>query len=312
MNTKKFITLSLTLPAVLILMDFAIGTGLRTLYFTQKQGRLYNLTRTMEQSTSEILIFGSSRAENQYNPAILSDSLGMTCYNAGYAGQSVFYHKALLEVIVERYIPRLVIIDIKTYELDKIQPDYDRLSALNPYVKRHPVIRETISLRKHEKIKHLSSIYPFNSMFTRIIMGHTRIKTKDSNENGFSPIEGVWSDSMKKRTFNNDKPLDENKINAFNRILSICKENDINLVAVISPSFENQINTTSSIDYMIEKCKQQNIPVINFTNSADFRDNRLFHDISHLNATGADIFTSKLAGKIMNNELMFRTFLLLR
>ena len=300
--THKFITIALIISAVLVVLDLAIGTGLRVLYFTQKQGRLYNLTRTMEQSTSEILIFGSSRAENQYNPAILSDSMGMTCYNAGYAGQSVLYHKALLEVIVERYIPQLVIIDIKTYELDKMQADYDKLSALNPYIKRHPVIRETLSLRKYEKIKHLSNIYPFNSLFARIIMGHTGIQTKDSNENGFSPIEGVWTDSLKPRTFNNDKPLDINKINAFNRIISICKENDIQLVAVISPSFENQINTALSISYMISVCNQNEIPVINFTNSADFRDNRLFHDTAHLNATGADIFTSKLAGKIMQNE----------
>ena len=141
-------------------------------------------------------------------------------------------------------------------------------------------------------------------MFARILMGHSGIQTKDSNENGFSPIEGVWTDSLKTRTFNNDKQLDDNKIITFNRIISICKENDIHLVAVISPSYENQINTTLSIDYMIEKCKQNEIPVIDFTNSADFRDNLLFHDIAHLNAIGADIFTSKLAHKIMNNEFL--------
>jgi hypothetical protein len=295
MNKKKYGIKFLCLLGILIISDIITGMGLRFFYFQQKQGKLYNLTYTLEQQTAEILIMGSSRAMHHYNPEIISDSLHMPCFNAGYDGQSILYHKALLDVITERYTPRIIILDVNTYELDVNEDTYDLLSVLNPYAERHPALWKTLKLKSpFEKIKHISRIYPYNSLFTRIVIGNLHFNTKDVSANGFTAQKGTLNDSLKEVIYE-DVPLDENKRNAFNQFLSDCIRKGITVYVVKSPAFEYGKNNSNSINYIIAACEKQQIPFISYQNKDDFAENHLFHDPGHLNNIGADKFSADFA-----------------
>ena len=52
----------------------------------------------------DILIFGSSRALHHYNPAIISDSLHLSCYNCGQDGNGAILNEARYQLILKRYI----------------------------------------------------------------------------------------------------------------------------------------------------------------------------------------------------------------
>jgi hypothetical protein len=295
MSKKKYAMKFLCLLGIFIISDIIIGTGLQFLYFRQKQGRLYNLTYTLKQQTAEILVMGSSRARHHYNPDIISDSLNMSCFNAGYDLQSILYHKALLDVIIGRYNPKVIILDVNTNELDIREESYDLLSVLNPYVKRHPILWETVKMKSpFEKIKHLSRIYPYNSLFTRIVNGNLHFNTKDISENGFIAQKGTVNDAFNEVTYQ-EAPLDDNKINALNQFLSDCTRRGISVYVVKSPLLGYETNNSNSIAYIIAACEQLQIPFISYQNREDFTDSRLFRDRTHLNDIGADKFSCDFA-----------------
>jgi hypothetical protein len=297
MNKKKYAIKFLCLLGIFIVLDIVIGMGLQFFYFRQKQGKLYTLTYTLEQQTADILIMGSSIARHNYNPDIISDSLNMSCFNVGYDGQGTLYHKALLDVIAGRYNPKVIIWDVRTDELD-IGGKYfsrDMLSVLNPYVKRHPILWETIKMKSpFEKVKHLSGIYPYNSLFGRIVMGNLSFKTRDVTENGFYALKGTLNFSLKEVTYK-EAPLDDNKIKDFNQFLSDCTRRGISVYVVKSPIFQYETNISNSMSYIIAACEQQQIPVISYQNREDFTDSWLFYDRTHLNDIGADKFSSDFA-----------------
>jgi hypothetical protein len=296
MSKKKYAMKFLCLLGVLILLDIIIGTGLQFFYFRQKQGRLYNLTYALEQQTADILILGSSRAVYHYNPDIISDSLQMSCFNAGYDGQTILCHKAFLDVIIGRYTPKVIILDVNTYELDITeQKHYDRLSILYPYLGRHPILWETVKMKSpFEKIKHLSSIYPYNSLLGMIVSGNLNSKTKHVAPNGFCAMQGVVTESFKEVTYK-EGPFDDNKINAFNQFLSDCTSRGISVYVVKSPIFQYETNISNSMAYIIAACEQLQIPFISYQNREDFTDSRLFRDRTHLSDIGADKFSSDFA-----------------
>jgi hypothetical protein len=295
MSKKKYAMKFLCLLGIFIISDIIIGAGLQFFYFRQKQGTLYDLTYALEQQTADILIMGSSRAGRHYNPAVISDSLQMSCFNTGCDEKGILYHKALLDVIAGRYNPKVIILDVNTNELDIRDKSYDGLSALNPHVKRHPSLWETVKMKSpFEKVRHLSRIYPYNSLFARIVMGNLPFKTKDVSANGFKPLKGVLIDSLKEVTYK-EVPFDDNKINAFNQFLSDCTRRGITVYIVKSPLFGYETNNSNSIAYIIAACEQQQIPFISYQNREDFADSRFFRDPTHLNDIGADKFSYDFA-----------------
>lgn len=306
MALKRFL-LKLTLfAAALFLLDIAIGSGLRYFYFRQQQGKLYNLTYAIEEQTADVLILGSSRAMHQYNPQIIGDSLSMSCYNAGYDGQSVLYHNALLDVILERYTPSIVVMDVNPYELVRTESSYDLLTTLNPYMKKHPVLWETMLLRSpFEKVKHASHIYPFNSLLARIAIGNTNIQTKDVSDTGFTAQYGVWNQAMQTKEYaDNRDRFDTNRVKALEQMILTCKDKGITLYMVLSPIYANILNQSSTIQYVEQLCKQQGVAFLSFQNNETFTDNHLFHDPDHLNATGADIFSTHLSGLLKQRMII--------
>lgn len=249
----------------------------------------------MEKQTADVLILGSSRAMHHYDPDIIEDSLSMSCFNAGVDGQGILYHNAVLEVILNRYTPKIVILDVNSYELNKSVKTYDLLGVLNPYVKRHPDLRKVVYLKsKFEKYKYISSVYPYNSLLARIVMGNLNVQTKDVSENGFTAQPGIWDGELERDSFGIYE-LDCNKKAALISLVEHCKANDIQLYMVYSPSYKKYLNVSPSHKYIEEICKRENIEFISFRNSASYMDNELFHDPDHLNDIGAAIFSKDLS-----------------
>lgn len=66
----------LAIFAVLIyLMDFIVGSGMKKLYFTPKEGKFYDNTYAFDSTRADVLIVGSSKAAHNYVSQIIEDSL---------------------------------------------------------------------------------------------------------------------------------------------------------------------------------------------------------------------------------------------
>ena len=144
----------LVLFITLVFFDFIIGSLLNIFYFKQESGLQYRTTYSIEKTTADLLIFGSSTANHNYHPGIFQNRLNMSYYNVGRDGKSIFYHYAVLEAVLKRYTPKMIIYDFDEHEFSKDQESYDRLSSFLPYYKKHPEIRSIVDLKSpYEKYK---------------------------------------------------------------------------------------------------------------------------------------------------------------
>jgi hypothetical protein len=305
---KLFLLRFILILSVTILFDFGIGTILKFCYFHQKSGATYRTTYAFDSTKAEVLVFGSSRASHHYVPEIFEASLHCTFYNTGSDGNFILYNSAIFKGITKRYKPRMIIFDIIPDELEYSADSYDRLSSLLPYYYNHPEIRRIVNLRsRYEKIKLLSSIYPYNSLLVTIAIGQLEFNKKRKPDNkGYIPLcykmKNVKLDTRQNEIIKHDFCIDYNKVDALKEIISICKLKNIRLIFVKSPLFNFVHNSCYDLTFS-KLCSETDISYFNFSNEKEFLNQpAYFADRSHLNEDGAKEFSKLLVAKIQHSN----------
>jgi hypothetical protein len=297
-NDQSLILKKMLLFAVIVaVLDQGIGRGLKRCYFAQTSGYEYRTTYVVNKVKANVIIFGSSRAAHHYNSPLLQDSLHTSVYNAGRDGTFIFYYYAMLKAVLNRYPPKLVIVDITPEEFEHNDVAYERLNMLLPYYDAHPNIREVCNLRgPYEPYKMLSGIYPQNSNLLTAIT--TLLKTKRDKINeaqikGYLPLEGEVHETKQNAVL---QPLDTLKVAYFKKLIAECKAAKIKLAVVVSPEYKNYPKGCASIRMAEDICHQQGISFFNYYNAPAFNAAKLYADPSHLNNTGATLFTKAFMG----------------
>lgn len=284
-------------------LDLIIGNTLRHYYFKQKVGRLYRATYAIDKTTDQVLIFGSSRAYHHYNPEVIQEELNLTCYNVGSPGQFIIYNYTILKAILERHKPEIIILDITPGEFENEPDRYRRLSFLLPYYKDHPEIRSMINRRSpFEKYKLCSAIYPFNSSLLMIAGGNMDyFKKKKDDFNGFSPLRNTLSSPIRIER-SSDYELDIVKTDMLQSFVSLCKESNVKLILACSPSFVIFENSESTIQAVKTISEFNDIILLDYSNDSLFiNDNTLFDDHTHLNESGANLFSRSICKDLLTS-----------
>jgi lysophospholipase L1-like esterase len=312
-NLKRIIKV-LVLLISLFSIDRGFGFILEQLYFSQTKGIANSLNYLFYECNADILVFGNSRAQHHYDATIISDSLKMTCYNAGQdGGHSVLFSYAQIKIILKRYNPKLIIVEIDPSLMYYRNEDYDKLSILLPYYNEYVELRPLLLARSpYERIKLLSSIYPFNSKLFDLIWNNLSSNSRAVNGlNGFVPLKSKFhysARSIEKKFLTNDedKP-DSFKIAALKDIILSCRSKNVKILFVNSPIYHNN----GEIYDEQTKCSSETIKIINSygANYLDFTsltlfDGRedLFSDRGHLNSQGAKLFTEYLSEQIKKDS----------
>jgi hypothetical protein len=300
----SFISRWLLFIAFILFLDFIIGNVLRYYYFKQESGLFYRTTYAMEKTKADLLIFGSSRANHHYCPDVFEGRLNMEYYNAGRDGNFIFYHYAVLKSVLKRYTPKIIVLDLVSDEFIQDKESYDRITSLLPYYWRHPEIRPVVELKSpFEKIKLISSIYPFNSSLLTIIAGNTEFNKIRKNDNkGYVPIKRTWDGAYKTDSAKIDYKIDSTKLLIYRSFINDCKIAQVNLYIVCSPYFVKKTYPDFSINLAKEIADENNIYFLDYSNDTDFLNNpSLFADINHLNDSGATIFSYRVADEIIKS-----------
>jgi len=300
---RFFLRLVLILFLILII-DRGIGMILSHYYFHQHHGGESKITFTIDSTVADVVIFGSSRANHHYVPEIFENRLHYSCFNAGADGNHLLYSYALFKTIVKRYSPKLIIFDIRPYELGNIVPEYDRLSILLPYYQKYPEIRHVIELRgPFEKFKHISYIYPYNSLIFQILRGNLGFSKSEGPElKGYIPLNKTMKPEKKGTWDICDIPIDKNKVNLVEDIISTCKKKNIDLIFVHSPIWVI-MHKSYCHNILSDICSENGVRYIDMSNDSTFINKpAYFEDISHLNDKGARIFSEMLINKICKTD----------
>lgn len=289
---------------ILFILDFTIGSFLRHYYFKQSIGFYYRQTYSMDKTTADILIFGSSKANHQYYPDVIEKGLKLSYYNVGRDASSIFYYYAVLKSVLQRYTPKVIILDI-TREFENKQVSYDRISMLLPYYEGHPALRPIIELKSpYEKIKLISKIYPFNSLIFSIISGNSDFNKKKLEDiKGYVPLTRVWNHPIQPFRAPYGNEIDSLKVKYYEYFIQDCIKSGVKLYIVCSPKFYTLDYVDQSKQIGKEIAQKYKIRFFDYSEDSLFMNNgKYFSDIHHLNNDGAKVFSKILVDEIIRND----------
>ena len=306
-NFKGFVISTVIVLLGLFLIDIVIGFSGRAIisklnekrYLGQAALMNYNINK----ATADILIIGGSTATSHYRPDIIRDSINAylktnyTAFNAGAYEQRPPYYYSVLKSAVERYVPRIVIVDIQPNQLG--EPPLERsLAPLRPYYDVNPNIKEVLDENESFKNKVLLNFnfYKFNREIIRLALSFKSPGVSD----GFDPHHKI----VKK--FDLTPCADTNSVNPvlakeFLKMIEIAKNNEIKLFVVMSPRLTYTDKNSNSYKEIIRLCDDNLIPVLDYTTNGDFLRGEYFNDYYHMNVDGATLFTKNVIGVIKNS-----------
>ncbi len=264
-----------------------------------------------DNAEAEIEIMGSSRAWVHIDPEILEDSLSLSAYNFGVDGHvfiSQYYRH--LEFLKYNLNPKYIILSLDVASLSK-KEGLHNMEQFLPYM-----------LWNSDQEKYLSVYEGFTSLeyklpFLRYIrnssilsdMFNEEIKQKmPLRKKGYEGQVKEWSSNFiktKEQMKHFELKLDSNAISLFENFIEDCKVKSIPLVLVYSPEYiEGQqfmANRSDVIDLYDEYVTKYDLLFLNYSNDSLCNDQSNFYNTTHLNKTGAELFTKKMSHDIKMN-----------
>lgn len=168
----KFIIVIISVFITFLLFDFYIGYFLNSM-LSKLNKSSYEIGRTqysLYDVNSPVVIVGSSRAAHHYIPQIISDSLGCDVYNIGRDGCFFLYNNAVINELIARYTPRVIIRECSVNSLNF--SDDDKISNLYPYYNRLSYVTSVTNNYSDvkERLKLKINSYRYNSSAIKILV----------------------------------------------------------------------------------------------------------------------------------------------
>ena len=183
---------SLILFAILFAADRLIGAGLEQLFFMQHHGDDAVTLYTLDSTKEDLLIFGSSRASHHYDSRLLEKELSTSVYNCGRDEMGLSYAAAVLPIVYQRYVPKLIILELLPVELGargKALSEQNIAGVLLPFAPRFPSLWPTIAFAGKDQIYKaaISKIFPYNSLIGSMVQ-NTYTNFGHHTDLGYEPL----------------------------------------------------------------------------------------------------------------------------
>lgn len=288
---KKFIIWFIAFVVAIVAVDFGFGAACRYLIAHAKAGFTQSHEYVANHCEDDVLIFGSSRALHHYVPEVITDSLGMSCYNCGMDGNGILYLYSRFLMLTSRYNPKIIIYDVEPV-FDLSIDDYTKyLGWQKRYCEIPGVMNVITDINPIEKWKLLCSFYKYNGSFVQMLADNLHpLHTLDKT--GYEPLFNVmdYEPEVKQQTRVN---WDAKKRSYFEKLVEDCNQKNIFLIFAYSPMYGMQ--NTAVFDEFTEFCKEHNVALINYYACEDYVFKKeLFSDSYHLNDIGAREYTKKI------------------
>ena len=293
---KKFLVKLFIFLLIIIAIDFLFGIAMKYVIANNNSDEIGRDKFICDKMVADVLVFGSSRAEHHYNTVMMTDSLKMKSYNCGQAGYGIILSYGRLQMILKRYIPKIIIYDITPdFDILDLHDNPKHLYRLKPFYEREGIDSIFWTVDPTEKYKMISNMYQHNSSYLRNIVSCLFSISTDDDLMGYEPLEGEM-DTMKIDRNHIDYEqiegykIDSVKIYYIRKFIEMAKLHNINIVFVSSPVWYGQ---NSRILEPIQKlCTIYEVQLYDYSNEKKYiHQNCYFKDGVHLNSKGADLFT---------------------
>lgn len=302
MVMKKLLLKLLLFAVLFVIADKAVGLVAIYLFDHAKSGATEKNKYIANRTNENLLIFGSSRGVHHYDPRILEDSLGVSCYNCAYDGCGIITAYGLLVTLTEHYTPQVIIYDVMP-KFDYLMDGESNAKYLGPLklLKLENVNPEVdsifINVSPSEKWKMMSNMYKINSKLIQLITEN--LTKRNVTINGYLPVNKKMLQNPRIKEEGLPTIIDEMKRYYLAKFVQLCKQKNIWLVFYVSPSFKKTLDY--QFDYIKELSQEENIPFVNHYCDTNFVWNPdYFYDSVHMNQTGATAYSKIVASEMAN------------
>lgn len=248
----------------------------------------------------DLVIFGSSRAENHYDTPFINDSLHINAFNLGEPGRGLTYHNASIAAYLQNHQPKVILLDLLPDDLsgqinNRIKPLYPyidkyngvkkvayNVDPFNRYILKSKLLRLNSEIFEHiKKIRHT---------YIPATLGYTPL-----------PVSSLYNDVIEKEYNSRDYQVDSIAKECLLDIIKECESHNVKLVVVYSPEFTKRHYKMP----ITTICDSLNIKVIDDLN---FRLNKpaneYFYDNRHLNLIGAREYSRHVINQLKEDSII--------
>ena len=248
-----------------------------------------------DSTMADVLIFGSSKAKNQYDPEILEDSLGMSVFNCGKHGMGVIYHYGRWKIISKRYVPEVVVYEVLPI-IDMMVRD-DNSIFINPLRPYYGIVEGIDSIfwkiDPTEKYKMLAKTYKYHSLIDYI----SCYRATDWLRNGYSKPGDMVLNPNNVQYDSFEYQLDSIKWYYMERFVKEVSSRT-QLVMAVSPMYSFH-NDHGGLTKLKELCLEYKVPILDHFCDAEFVDSaNLYVDMAHLNREGSIKWSKLIASEL--------------
>lgn len=294
------------------LIDFVIG---RLFIFAKDKGMerhpgdvWLKTSYSVEKVQAECIIIGSSTAVHHYIPEEIEKKTGLSTYNCGQDGCFFLYSCCLVNTILERYTPKVIIMDISPRSLldtDK-GDEYQNMRYLSYYYDNDTVVYNYINGKseKNKLLYHLNG-YRFNSHF---VYAFYPIFQGSETQKGYIPLNSKQGTLISKNQVVWEGDWVDTELAELYQTINNCKAKEVELIIVTSPYYADyDMSVIKKCDEFASILDNNNIKYINLLYEEPFiSDASLYRDASHLNTDGAVVMTDTLISVI--NSVLTNVF----
>ena len=298
---KRHILYILFFIVTFFVFDQIIGFTCNKLLSISKSKSLGKELFILNKDSSDLFVFGSSRAEYHYNTLILRDSCAVSTFNAGKSGNGIYYSYMLFSALLNRFHPKYVILDVTESDIYGIGTNGFSLQGVINTAKIHyftnVIIRNFIDVRTNcfDKISIYINAYRYNSQLLNLLNAAFRESTI---------IDDLGFKGLSKKNYNvsinksDNIDLNEDKLRTLEDFLILGKKNNIKMLLIYSPSAI--ILNDTAISIFNEISKKHEVPFLNFSKDSMSIKEYDFSDNTHLSIEGANKFTHDIVPYIKN------------
>jgi len=308
---KKFLTkiLLFLLPVILIAypLDILISNNLKkSVEHVDGEYLVWNDIYTSSIDV-DIAIYGSSRAWIHISPEILKDSLNLTAYNFGIDGLNFsfqyFRHKQYLKY---NKVPKYIIFSADIFTFESEEGFYNHEQALPYMLFNMDYCQNRKTLKVFNTCDFFLPLKRYSGQTWEIarafVVGLGLESGPPKRNNGYMAIDRVWGDELEvalKTKGEINVKSDSKLISLFDKFLIECSKMGIKVIMIYSPEYIEGRKFVKNRDEIIELyskvAARHNIVFIDYSADSICYNRDYFYNSTHLNATGSELFSKKLA-----------------
>jgi hypothetical protein len=284
---KRFFKLSVLFVFILFIASLLLDVIFTTIISqSSERNKVENVLHSFEKKY-DVVIMGTSRANNHF-VTDLFEKKGLKSFNYGISGSHLFETSLLLKLMMTNKFQIKNLILEADLSICNEKRDEGTTARFMPYIHTNSIIKEHYKNEIDFKQLYYVPFYRYIKFDAKIGFREVYevLAEKPTNtlyNKGYYPLISDKKGSMK----NDISTLKAIRNKYYEEIKKICKQNNINLIVVMTPMCKN----TKGLDYF-DKVKKQYPEINNFENTVT--DDRYFASCGHLNNEGAIIYTNHI------------------